>query len=79
MPNVDDQLVKYYITGNGTLAGVGNGNPRDVSSFQEAEKKVFQGRGLVVIRANGKVGDIRIVARGEGLRDGVVRIMSRLQ
>ena len=79
VPNVDDQLVKYQITGNGTLAGVGNGNPRDVSSFQQAEKKVFQGRGLVVVRPTGKAGDIRIVARGEGLKDGVVRVKSKAE
>ena len=76
VPNVDDQLVKYEISGNGTLAGVGNGNPRDVSSFQEPEKKVFQGRGLVVIKPTGKAGDIRIVASGEGLKDGVVVVKS---
>jgi beta-galactosidase len=76
VPNVDEQLIKYQITGNGTLAGVGNGNPRDASSFQEAEKKVFQGRGLLVIKPTGKAGDIRIVARGEGLKDGFLRVKS---
>jgi len=77
VPNVDDQMVKYYITGNGSLAGVGNGNPRDVSSFQQGEKKVFQGRGLVVIKPDGKAGNIQIVAKAEGLRDGVLRIKSK--
>jgi len=77
VPNIDDQVVKYYITGNGTLAGVGNGNPRDVSSFQQGEKKVFQGRGLVVIKPDGKAGNIQIVAKAEGLRDGVLRIKSK--
>jgi beta-galactosidase len=58
------------------LAGLGSGKLRDVSSFQQGEKKVFQGRGLVVIRDYGKVGYIRIVAIGEGLRDGVLMVKS---
>lgn len=76
VPNVDDQLVKYEITGNGTLAGIGNGNPRDMSSFQQPEKKVFQGKGLVVIKPTERAGTIKIVAKGEGLKDGILMIKS---
>lgn len=76
VPNVDDILVKYQITGNGSLAGVGNGNPRDMSSFQKPEKKIFQGKGLVIIRPTERAGSIKIIARAEGLKDGTLIIKS---
>lgn len=77
VPNVDDILVKYQITGNGSLAGVGNGNPRDMSSFQKPEKKVFQGKGLVVIRPTEKAGSIKIIAKAEGLKVGTLLLKSK--
>ncbi|MCP1381276.1 hypothetical protein [Runella salmonicolor] len=39
VPNMDDVLVKYQISVNGSIAGVGNGNLRDMSSFQKPEKQ----------------------------------------
>lgn len=76
VPNIDDKLIKYQVTGNGTLAGIGNGNPRNMSSFQKPEKKVFQGKGLVVIKPTEKAGNIKIVAQAEGLKEGVLTINS---
>lgn len=49
VPYVDDLLIHYAIQGKGQIAGVGNGSPADVSSFQRPEKKVFHGRGLVIV------------------------------
>ncbi len=74
VPNVDDKLVKYVITGQGTLAGVGNGNPRDMSSFQKPEKKVFQGKGLIIVRPTEKTGKIIITAKAAGLKGGSLSI-----
>jgi beta-galactosidase len=76
VPNVDDKLIKYQITGNGSLAGVGNGNPRDMSSFQKPEKTVFGGKGLVIVKPNEKAGNIKITAKAEGLNEGVLTINS---
>lgn len=77
VPNIDDVLVKYQISGNGNIAGVGNGNPRDMSSFQKPEKKVFQGRGLVIVRPSGKAGEIVIKAKADGLKDGILTVKVR--
>lgn len=74
VPNVDDALIKYQISGNGNIIGVGNGNPRDMSSFQKLEKKVFQGRGLVIVQPTEKVGDITIKAQAEELKEAVLTI-----
>jgi len=56
--------VNYTITGNGELAGVGNGNPIDVSSFLQPKKKVFHGKGLVIIIPKGVTGKIILTAKG---------------
>jgi beta-galactosidase len=77
VPNMDDVLVKYQISGNGNIVGVGNGNPRDMSSFQKSEKKVFQGKGLVIVQPNEKVGDIILKATALGLKEGTVTLKVR--
>ncbi|MBC8111267.1 MAG: hypothetical protein H7Y04_09440 [Verrucomicrobia bacterium] len=74
VPNISDMLFKFQIIGNGSIAGVGNGNPRDMSSFQKPEKKVFQGKGLVIIQPTDKTGVITIRATSEGLKCGVIKI-----
>jgi beta-galactosidase len=77
VPNLDDLLIKYTITGQGIIAGVGNGNPRDMSSFQKPEKKVFQGKGLVIVQAKERSGAINIVAEAEGIKGSILTIKAK--
>lgn len=77
VPNTDDVLVTYQILGNGAIAGVGNGNPRDMSSFQKPEKKLFQGKGLVILRPKGTAGKIVLKAKAEGLSEGLLEINTK--
>lgn len=67
VPTTDDMEISFELTGAGRIAGVGNGNPADLSSFQQNHKKVFQGKGLVIIRPNGKSGTILLKATANGL------------
>jgi beta-galactosidase len=77
VPTVDDLEVTYQLTGNATIAGIGNGNVADVSSFQQNHKKVFQGRGLVIIRPNGAAGKTVLKARALGFKEGTVEVMMK--
>ena len=77
VPNVDDLEVTYQLTGNATIAGVGNGNVADMSSFQQNKKKVYQGRGLVIVKPNGVAGKITIKASATGLKTASVDIISK--
>ncbi|MEP7107198.1 MAG: glycoside hydrolase family 2 TIM barrel-domain containing protein [Ferruginibacter sp.] len=77
VPYVDELEVTYQLTGNATIAGVGNGNFADMSSFQQNHKKVFQGRGLVIIRPNGSPGKIILKAKAEGLAENSIEIITK--
>ena len=74
VPYVDDLLIKYHVGGAGQIAGLGNGNPADMSGFQLPEKKVFHGRGLVIIRPLGNSGKIILNAMAQGLKSGQITI-----
>ena len=74
VPYVDDAEISYQLTGNATIAGVGNGSFDDASGFQQNNKKVFQGKGLVIIRPNGNAGKIILKAEARGLKSSQVII-----
>ncbi|MCX6302691.1 MAG: DUF4982 domain-containing protein [Bacteroidia bacterium] len=77
VPNADDILVNFEISGNGEIAGVGSGSPTDMSSFQQPRKKTWQGRCLVIVRPKGEAGKILLTARAEGLKDAVAEIVTQ--
>ena len=69
VPDADDITVNFEVTGNGMVAGVGNGNPGDMSSFQQPTKKAYQGICLAIIRPETTPGKIKVRASAEGLKD----------
>lgn len=75
VPN-DDRLVQFTISGNGEIAGVGNGNPRDVTSYQQPQKSTFQGRALVIVRPKGSAGKIMVSANSENLKGANIVIVT---
>jgi beta-galactosidase len=76
IPYADDAIVNFEISGNGKIAGVGNGNPVDLSSFQQPRKKTFQGKCLVIIRPEVTPGKIVIKAKSEGLKECSLEIVT---
>jgi beta-galactosidase len=70
----DDRKVRVRVTGAATLAGIGNGNPVDVSSFQSGERTTFHGRAVAVIRAGTRPGPVIIDIDSEGLPSRQVRL-----
>lgn len=59
--------VSFQVAGVGEVVGVGNANPTDLSSFQQAQKTTFQGRCLAIVRPNGSSGTITLNATAPGL------------
>jgi beta-galactosidase len=65
-----DNLVHFKIKGPAQIAGVGNGNPMSFEPFQADYRKLFYGKAMLIIRTEGKGGDIHITAAAEGLKEG---------
>jgi beta-galactosidase len=76
VPDADDIMVNFEVTGTGKVAGVGSGAPGDMSSFQQPRKKSYQGICLAIIQpiAPGKIG-VRAIA--EGLKEAKVVISAK--
>ena len=69
-----ENLVSFEISGPGTIAGVGNANPVSLESYQQPQRKAWQGRCLVIIRSENKSGEIRFKAISPGLNAGEISI-----
>jgi beta-galactosidase len=77
IPSADDVIVNFEVNGTGTIAGVGNGNPTDMSSFQQPRKKTFQGKCLVIIRPEVTPGKINLKATSAGLKECSLEIEAK--
>jgi len=70
-----DQLVQFSVDGPGRIAGVGNGNPLSLEPFQADFRKLFNGKALLIVRADkGGAGEVTINAESEGLEPARVKI-----
>ncbi len=74
VPWDDSTQITYKVTGNGTIAAVGNGSVSDASSFQQPQKKVYGGRGLVIVRPKGNKGTAILKATAEGLKEASIQL-----
>lgn len=77
IPYADEVKVKFEISGQGELAGAGNGNPKDMASFQQPERKTFQGVCMAIVRPETTPGKINIKATSEGLKEGNLEVTVR--
>ena len=71
-----DQEVQFSITGPGVIAAVGNGDGQDDASYQGDQRKLFQGRALVIVRTSKQSGPITVTAKAPGLSAGSATIQA---
>ncbi|MEZ4777304.1 MAG: glycoside hydrolase family 2 TIM barrel-domain containing protein [Bacteroidia bacterium] len=75
VPNANEIVVDFSISGKGEIAGVGSGSPIDMSSFQQPHKKSWHGKCLAIIRPIEKgSGIISLAASAEGLKGAAIQI-----
>ncbi|MFA5292147.1 MAG: beta-galactosidase GalA [Phycisphaerae bacterium] len=62
-----DNLVKFEISENGKIIGVGNGDPSSHESDRASQRKVFNGLAQVIVQSGKTAGDIKLTAQSDGL------------
>lgn len=62
-----ESLVRFGVEGPGSIVGVGNANPVSTESYQQPQRKAWQGRALVVVKAGKQPGRITLRATAQGL------------
>ncbi len=72
-----ENLVKFEIEGPAAIIGVGNANPVSLESSSLPQRKAWQGRCLVVVKAGKEPGKIVLRAKADGLQMGVAEIEVR--
>ena len=71
-----ENLVNFTVTGPATIIGVGNANPVSLESFTLPQRKAWQGRCLVILRAGREGGTIKLTATSPGLEGCVIEIQA---
>lgn len=71
-----NNLVKFFIEGEGKIIGVDNGNPQDHNSYKINQRNAFNGLCLAIIQSTNKPGKIKLIAKSDGLKEAFVEISS---
>jgi beta-galactosidase len=73
-----DNLVRFRVTGTGTIAAVDNGNAATTESFQANERKAFSGMAMLILRSTrNRPGEVRVTAESAGLTPATVIVTTR--
>ncbi len=69
-----DNNIDLKVEGAGIIAGVGNGNPQSMASFQSSQIKLFYGKAMLILRSSTTKGTIQVSASSKGLMEDSVTI-----
>jgi beta-galactosidase len=72
-----ENLIRFNVSGKGSLVGVDNGHQTNLESFKASEHKVFHGLGLAVVQSKEKAGRIVLRANADGLQGSSITIQSK--
>lgn len=73
-----DNLIRFSVSGPGSIVGVDNGDPTSHLSLKGAEIKIFNGKCLVVVQSTEKAGVITVKAESIDLTSSKLEIKTRL-
>lgn len=75
-PNASVEL-ETSVTGQGTLAAMGNADIKDTDSYTDTRHKTWKGRALIVIRSSKKSGKTRLKVTSHGIKGATATILCR--
>lgn len=70
-------LVKFALEGEGFITGTDNGDPTDSVSLKKPERRLFNGKALIVVQTTHKPGNIILKASSDGLKDVFIELKSK--
>jgi hypothetical protein len=71
-----DNLINFEISGEGKIIGVDNGDASSLDNYKLPKRKAQFGRCIVVVQTTGKSGNIKLMAKSNGLPDASTEILS---
>jgi len=69
-----DNKINIQLRGDGKIAGIGNGNPQSMASFQSDSVNLFYGKAMLIVQSKTTQGFIEVKATSDGLKDDKVTI-----
>jgi len=72
-----DHLITFSVEGAGFIAGTDNGDPTDTNSLKKPERKLFNGKALVVIQSKNKTGIVKLNAKTDKLKTADIEVKTR--
>jgi len=66
VPNANHHI-RFTISGPGTILAVGSSDPKTEEMYIGNQRRLYQGRAMVVIRSEGSEGDIVLTAEADGI------------
>jgi beta-galactosidase len=76
---MSDDMVTFKVEGPAEIAGIGNGNPLSMESFQLPKHSLFHGKAMLLIRSiAGENGAVKVTAEAEGYKTAETRINTRV-
>ena len=69
-----ENLVRFSVEGPGAIVAVGNANPVSTESYQQSQRKAWQGRCLVVVKSERRAGRVIVKASSQGLPPATLAI-----
>lgn len=73
---VSEELIKFEIEGPGLIQAVGSSNPMGTESFKQPQRKAYQGKCLVILKAGKEKGNIVLKASSDGIGSSEISISS---
>ncbi|NQU51402.1 MAG: DUF4982 domain-containing protein [Bacteroidetes bacterium] len=69
-----ENLVQFEIEGPGKIIAVASSNPMSVESFQQAQRKAYKGRCLVIVKSGKEKGEITLTAKSEEIKSAEITV-----
>jgi beta-galactosidase len=69
-----NHTIDISIIGPAQIAGVGNGDPQSLDSFQGNKVKLFYGKAMIILAGTGAAGEVKVSVGSSGLTKGTVQV-----